>query len=136
MITPDTDLRGLDVEAAIARGLAMDGPARAALFTEAAIAASWHAQDLGVGPYPLAFLARCVRSMGISAALELPEPLIGEQPTRLARDWMAAAAGTGPSLAHDELFARWLEMVAALIATRRNAADEHEPQHQTPETSP
>jgi hypothetical protein len=119
---PDTDLRDLDVEAAIARGLVLDGPARKAMFTEAAIAASWHAQDLGVGPYPLAFLARCIRSMGIPAALELPEPLIGAQPTALARDWMAAAAGTGPDLARDELFARWLETIAALIATRRNVA--------------
>lgn len=106
------------------------GGARAALFTEGAIAASWQAQDLGIGPFPVVFLARCVRGMGIPAALELPEPLIGAQPTRLARDWMAAAAAatvtaavTGSELARDELFAQWLETVAAVLATRRSVSD-------------
>jgi hypothetical protein len=115
----DEELRGLDVDAAITMGMALPGTARAAMFAEVAIAASWQLQDLGVGPYPVSFLASCVRSMGLEGALELPEPLIGHQPTALVREWMSAAAGLSRNIARDDLFARWLEMVAALLHSRK-----------------
>lgn len=89
----DEELRGLDVDAAITIGMALPGTARAAMFAEAAIAASWQLQDLGVGPYPVSFLAGCVRSMGLEGALELPEPLIGHEPTALVRKWLEATTG-------------------------------------------
>jgi hypothetical protein len=116
----DSELLDLDVEAAITRGLCRDGAARHLLLSDAAIAGSWKAERLGAGPRPIAFLARCVRTMGISGALELPEPLIGDARTSLARDWLIAALDAGrddPEV--DDLFARWLDRVALLLAFRR-----------------
>lgn len=118
-VRPDADLVALDVAAAITRGLPNDGALRRALFTEAAIAAALHAERLGVGPYPVAFLARFIRAGGIQAALELPEPLIGAEPAALVRHWMAAAVSADAGLAGEDVFARWLEAVAALMALRR-----------------
>lgn len=115
----DEELRGLDVEAGLTMGMLLPGTARAAMFTDVAIAASWQAQELGVGPYPLAFLAGCVRSLGMEGALQLPEPLIGREPTALVRGWLSAAFGPSRSIAGDDLFAQWLEMVAILLQTRR-----------------
>lgn len=115
----DEELRGLDVDAAITMGMALPATARAAMFAEIAIAASRQLQDLGVGPHPVSFLAGCVRSLGLEGALELPEPLIGHEPTALVRRWMSAAAGLSRNIARDDLFARWLEMVAALLHSRR-----------------
>ncbi|WP_063712925.1 hypothetical protein [Nocardia jiangxiensis] len=117
----DEMVRGLDIEAAIVAGMP-EGDARRTMFSDAAIAASHLAEALGVGPYPVEFLADCVRSMGLGGALELPEPLIGPEPTALVRRWMSAAAGTSSSIERDELFARWLERVAMLIAVRRQVA--------------
>jgi len=115
----DEELRGLDVDAAITMGMVLPGSARAAMFAEVAIVVSWQVQDLGVGPYPIRFLAGCVRSLGLQGALELPEPLIGHEPTALVRGWLSAAAGPNRDIVRDDLFARWLEMVAALLHSRR-----------------
>jgi hypothetical protein len=111
-------LRGLDVEAAIVASMP-EGQARGMMFSDAAIAASHQAERLGVGPYPLGFLAGCVRSLGLRGALELPEPLIGAEPTALVRRWMSAAEGAECDIERDRLFAWWLERVALLIAVRR-----------------
>jgi len=118
----DADLRDLDVEAAIARGMSWTGTARTALFGEVAIAASWQAEKLDAGPYPLSFLARYVRAAGVERALELPEPLIGAERADLVRGWLSAAITAEPTPAADDRFAQWLEMVAALLAVRRKAA--------------
>ncbi|MEU0503566.1 hypothetical protein [Nocardia sp. NPDC005998] len=122
------ELRGLDVPAALVAGMPEPGPARRILFAEAAIAASLAVQDLGVGPHPVRFLAGCVRSLGLDGALQLPEPLIGDQPTRLVREWMSAAhTGPDPDIARDDLFARWLEAVALLIEVRQQALHPGQP---------
>jgi hypothetical protein len=118
----DSDLRSLDVPAAITRGLLMAGVPRRLLFTDAAIAASWQAQDLGVGPYPVDFLGCCVRAGGVRAALDLPEPLIGAAQTALAREWLSAALAAGESVERDVLVANWLGTVSALLAVRRRAS--------------
>ncbi|MGF6889196.1 hypothetical protein ABIA39_008517 [Nocardia sp. GAS34] len=115
----DEELRGLDVEAGLTMGMLLPGTAHAAMFTDVAIVASWQAQELGVGPYPLTFLAGCVRSLGVQGALQLPEPLIGHEPTALVRRWLSAATGPTRNIAHDDLFAQWLETVATLLQTRR-----------------
>lgn len=122
-IRPDAELHGLDVPAAITRGLVFDGVARRMLYDEAAIAAALKAEERGVGPYPVRFLAGYVRSAGIEAALALPEPLIGPERAELARDWLFAARSAGSRLELDVLFARWLDMVAALLALRRAARE-------------
>jgi hypothetical protein len=63
-----------------------------------------------------------VRSAGRAAALALPEPLAGAVPRDLARRWLAAASAVdGDPIGADEVVARWLEMVAALLAVRRSA---------------
>ena len=120
-VTTDAEVAGLDVAAAIGRGIAAAGRARQVMFTDAAIAASIAAGDLGVGPYPVAILARVVRAGGVVAALRLPEPLIGAGPTVLARRWLEAALAAGGETEADLVFSRWLEMVATLIAVRRSA---------------
>jgi hypothetical protein len=118
----DAELRDLDVESAVTRGLSWTGAARATLFREAAITASWRAQELDVGPYPLSFLARHVRAAGVRGALELPEPLIGAERAELVRGWMSAAVAVDNEPADDDLFAQWLDTVALLLAVRRQSA--------------
>jgi hypothetical protein len=138
-VTTDAELAGLDVVAAIGRGIPADGEARQVMFTDAAIAAAIEAEELGVGPYAVAILARVVRAGGVAEALRLPEPLIGAEPTALARRWLeaavAAADNTKAALAAadkaeaavaagdkaDLVFSRWLEMVATLVAVRQSA---------------
>jgi hypothetical protein len=120
-LRPDAELAGVDVPAAISRGIAARGPLRTALFTDAAIAAAIEAGAMGIGPHPVGFLARFVRAGGIARALRLPEPLIGAEPTALARRWLEAALAAGTGVAQDQVFARWLEMVATLLAVRRDA---------------
>jgi hypothetical protein len=148
-MTTDAELAGLDVAAAIGLGIAADGQARQVMFTDAAIAASLMAEEAGVGPYPVAILARVVRAGGVAEALRLPEPLIGAEPTALARRWLEAARAAGDKTAGDKaagdkaagdkaagdkaagdkaagdkadlVFSRWLEMVATLLAVRVSA---------------
>jgi hypothetical protein len=98
------------------------GAARSALFREVAIAASWQAEKLGIGPYPLSFLARYVRAAGVRGALELPEPLIGAERAELVRSWMSAAVAADTMPADDDLFAQWLDAVAMFLAVRRQAS--------------
>jgi hypothetical protein len=120
-VTTDAELAGLDVAAAIGRGIAADVAARRAMFTDAAIAAAIEAEELGIGPYPVAILGRVVRAGGVAEALRLPEPLIGAEPTALARRWLEAADAAGGTTETDLVFSRWLEMVATLLAVRRAA---------------
>ena len=118
-VTTDAELAGLDVVAAIGRGIPADGQARQVMFTDAAIAAAIEAEELGVGPYPVAILARVVRAGGVAEALRLPEPLIGAEPTALARRWLEAALAAADKT--DLVFSRWLEMVATLLAVRQSS---------------
>ena len=120
-VTTDAELAGLDVTAAIGRGIAADGTARRVMFTDAAIAAAIMAEELRVGPYPVAILGRVVRAGGVAEALRLPEPLIGAEPTALARRWLDAASAAGGTAETDLVFSRWLEMVATLLAARQSA---------------
>ncbi|WP_406233404.1 hypothetical protein [Nocardia sp. NBC_01009] len=133
----DQDLSGVDVEQALISGMGEPGPARNALFTEAAIAASMQAEKLAVEPYSLTFLAHCVRSLGLDDALRLPEPLIGSAPTLLVRNWMSAAyTGAVVDVARDDLFAQWLDMVAMLLGSRKKAAADAEPErNDSPDTT-
>ena len=108
----------LDVPAGIANGLAPGGTAQRALFDETAIAASHRAEEIGVDPIGLAFLARYVRAAGVGSAAGLPEPLVGPAGTALAREWLAAAAPVSGDVTTDDLFARWLTTVAMLLAAR------------------
>jgi hypothetical protein len=120
-MTTDAELAGLDVAVAIGRGMAADGRLRRIMFSDAAIAAAIQSEQLGVGPYPVAILARVVRAGGVVAALRLPEPLIGAEPTALARRWLEAALAAGSEGEADLVFSRWLEMVATLLAVRQDA---------------
>ncbi|MFB7665306.1 hypothetical protein ACFC1R_15330 [Kitasatospora sp. NPDC056138] len=120
-VRQDSELAGLDVPAAITRGLMLDGGPRRALFTEAAIAACRQAEQAGIGPYPLGFLAQHVRVGGIAAALELPEPVIGQEGADLVRRWLRAAAMSAAEVEEERLFARWLGQVATLMSVRRRA---------------
>ena len=120
-IRPDSELRDLNVNAVIAAGMAADESARRTLFTAGAIAASLRLEELGIGPYPVRFLARYVRAAGRAEALALPEPLVGAEAVVLARQWLTAASTVDAGLAGDRAFAQWLDMVAALIAIRRRA---------------
>ncbi|MFE4394465.1 MULTISPECIES: hypothetical protein [Streptomycetaceae] len=124
-ILPDTELMtGYDVEAAITRGLLIDGVPRRVFFGEAAIAASYQAEALHMGPHPLGVLAQYVRAGGFAGALDLPEPVIGREPGELVRGWLRAAAAGGADLGREVLFARWLAEVALLITMRRRVREE------------
>ncbi|MBF6081687.1 hypothetical protein IU485_09980 [Nocardia cyriacigeorgica] len=118
----DSALRRVDIAAAITAGIPEQGPARVALFGDAVVAAALSAEELATGSYPLQFLASC-RSLGLDAAVELPEPLIGAERTELVRGWMSAArAEPGIDVARDDLFARWLEAVALVMSVRARTA--------------
>ena len=74
---PDAELRGLDVGAALTRAIS-GGPAqRRMLFSDAALAASWQLQGLGIGPYPVRFLADFVRARPPSAVSTDPQSATG-----------------------------------------------------------
>jgi hypothetical protein len=122
-IRDDAELAGLDVSAAITRGLLLDGGPRRALFSEGAIAACHEAEQAELGPIALGFLARHVRAGGFTAALELREPAPGRQAQDLVRYWIRAAAATGLDVNRELLFARWLAEVAALLELRRRARE-------------
>src|ERR1700728_743506 len=126
-VTTDAERAGLDVVADIGRGIPADGQARQMMFTDAAIAAAIEAEELGVGPYPVALLARVVRAGGVAEALRLPEPLIGAEPTALARRWLEPALAAGDKT--DLVFSRWLEMVATLLAVRQSSRSAEEGVH-------
>ena len=113
-----------DLGAEITRGLLWAGPARKVLMGETAAAAAAQLTDLRIGPFPVEFLAYCVRSMGLAQARDLAEPLPGEAAARLARDWLAAAAEAGTGLIGADLFATWLVRVAKMVAARRSATVE------------
>jgi hypothetical protein len=118
---PDDELWELEVAAALRAGLPEEGPARALLFTDAAIAAARDAEDFGIGPYPMMYLAGCVRSMGLAAVQALPDPMIGTEAVALVREWMAAATPEdGPDVQRDLLFAQWLAVVGTLMDSRRS----------------
>lgn len=116
-------MRGIDVPDALSRDLTdlVDGPAREAMLAGSAIAAALVAEELEVGAYPLGFLARFIRDAGLATALRLPVPLIRLAQADLVRSWMYAAAEAPAGTRRDDAFARWLEIVAALLAMRRNA---------------
>jgi hypothetical protein len=114
----DAELADLDIPDGITRGLSMGGAAQRSLFAEVAIAASHRAEEIGVDPLGLAFLARHVRSAGVGRAAELPEPLVGPAGTALAREWLAAARPVAGDVVTDDLFSRWLAAVAMLLASR------------------
>jgi hypothetical protein len=125
-VRPDAELAGLDVAAAISQGIGAAGESRHVMFTGAAIAAAIQTEALGAGPYPVGILSRFVRAGGIAAALRLPEPLVGSESSALARTWMESALAAGSSVDADLIFARWLEMVATLMAARRSVRPDPE----------
>ncbi|MCX4092928.1 hypothetical protein [Nocardia sp. alder85J] len=122
---PDDELWDLDVGQALRAGLGDDERARMFLFGDAAIAAARDAEDFGIAPYSMLFLSGCVRSMGLAAALELPEPVIGDEAVIVVRSWMIAAhTAAGADLSREFRFAQWLEAVGMLMSARRRAQDE------------
>ncbi|MGW4720319.1 hypothetical protein [Nocardia sp. NPDC004260] len=116
----DAGLRTLDVASAVAAAMSDSTDDQDIALAAAAVAAAAQFEDVGVGPNPVAFLAGCVRVMGLPDARRLPAPLVGAQPTAMVRAWMTAACPDAePDVARDEAFARWLEMVAAVLRSRR-----------------
>jgi hypothetical protein len=116
----DAGLRTLDVASAVAAVTSNFTDDHGIALADAAVAAAVQLEDVRVGPNPVAFLVGCVRAMGLPDAQRLPEPLVGAQPTAMVRAWMTAACPDAePDVARDEAFARWLEMVAAVLRSRR-----------------
>jgi hypothetical protein len=115
-VVSDDDLAAVDLGALLRSGLTGEGAqARGRLFAEGAVGAAIRADRAGVQPRSVSYLAEIVRRGGLPFAAGLSEPLPTPEQTELARDWLAAAAGT----AQDDLFARWLDAVAAIVAARR-----------------
>ncbi len=121
---PDSELADYDIEAAIEAGLHQSGPHRKQLLGDAAVAAALRADALEVDPYGVLFLANYVHSAGRSAAAALPQPLVGQAASDLARTWLRAAlaaplANPRVETAADDVFSRWLANVAAVMDLRR-----------------
>jgi hypothetical protein len=105
-IQTDEQLAAMDIPAAIARGVRSG---------EITIAAAVRADQIGVQPRSIEFLAEVVRRGGVSYAARLPQPLPGEEQSALVRPWLAAAGEDGTT------FARWLDAVATAVSARRAA---------------
>ncbi|WP_188299208.1 hypothetical protein [Streptomyces sp. CBMA156] len=113
----DSQLAELDVEILLRFGVPNPGPHRAALFGDGAVAAAITVDRLGVMPRALTFLGEVVRAGGCRFAAALPEPLPGPA-AAVARGWLEAAAMVVQDPQGDQLAARWLDAVAAVLALR------------------
>jgi hypothetical protein len=113
----EDDLAAVDLGTLLRSGLTGETAARRSLFGEGAVGAAIRSDRAGVQPRSLSYLAEIVRRGGLAFAAGLTDPLPAPEQAELARDWLAAVAGTG----QDELFARWLDAVAAIVAARRAA---------------
>jgi hypothetical protein len=112
-IRTDDQMATVDVPAAITEALRSTDPARH-LVTGAAVPAAIQAGQAGVLPRSLTFLAEIVRRGGAGYAVGLAAPLPTAEQTALVRPWLALAAAAEA----DEVFARWLEAVAAIVDAR------------------
>ncbi|GAB2778801.1 hypothetical protein [Streptomyces daliensis] len=117
----DEELRALDVPMMLRYGLTLGGAHRAALFGDGAVAGALHAEELGVLPRSVHFLGDLVRSAGVRSAADLPEPLPGGAPARLAKEWLSTVAAVTKDGSVDtaEETARWLHAVASVLALRQ-----------------
>jgi len=114
-VVSDDELAAVDLGVLLPSGLAGEAAeARRRLFAEGAVGAAIRAGRAGVQPRSLSFLAEIVRRGGLAFAAGLSEPLPTPEQAELAREWLTAAAGA----AQDDLFARWLDAVAAIVAAR------------------
>ncbi|MEU8927743.1 hypothetical protein AB0D10_43725 [Kitasatospora sp. NPDC048545] len=113
----DSQLAELDIEILLRLGLPNPGPHRSTLFGAGAVAAAITVDRLGVLPRALVFLGEVVRAGGTRFAAELPEPLPGPA-AAVARGWLTAAAMVVQDPTGDQLVARWLDAVAAVLALR------------------
>jgi hypothetical protein len=114
----EDELAAVDLGTLLRSGLTGEvAAARRSLFGEGAVGAAIRSDRAGVQPRSLSYLAEIVRRGGVAFAAGLSDPLPAPEQAELAREWLAAVAGTG----QDELFARWLDAVAAIVAARRAA---------------
>ncbi len=113
----DSRLAELDIEILLRFGLPNPGPHRSTLFGDGAVAAAITVDRLGVVPRALTFLGEVVRAGGTRFAAALPEPLPGPA-AAAARGWLEAASTVVQGPQGDQLVARWLDAVAALLALR------------------
>ncbi|MFF2147512.1 hypothetical protein [Kitasatospora sp. NPDC058190] len=113
----DGQLGELDVEILLRFGLPNPGRHRSTLFGDGAVAAAITVDRLGVLPRALVFLGEVVRTGGTRFAAGLPEPLPGPAAS-VARGWLTAAAMVVQNPTGDQLVARWLDAVAAVLALR------------------
>ncbi|MFB7380815.1 hypothetical protein ACFC6U_30335 [Kitasatospora purpeofusca] len=113
----DSRLAELDIEILLRFGLPNPGPHRSTLFGDGAVAAAITVDRFGVVPRALTFLGEVVRAGGTRFAAALPEPLPGPA-AAAARGWLEAASTVVQGPQGDQLVARWLDAVAALLALR------------------
>ncbi|GAA3904069.1 hypothetical protein [Actinoplanes auranticolor] len=107
----DDELLTVDVAEVVADALRTADPARQLLIS-AATPAAVQAVRAGVQPASLRFLAEVVRRGGIAFAAGLPEPMPTPEQTGVVGPWLVVAHGD------DQVFARWLDAVAAIIEAR------------------
>jgi hypothetical protein len=114
----DDDLVRLDLPDVLGTGLpaAQGSPDRRALFGDGAVAGAIMLDQLGVLPQSVQFLAEIVRAGGAGYACGLAEPLPDPVASQTVSIWLRAGADAG---ADDEVLARWLDAVAALLDLRR-----------------
>jgi hypothetical protein len=115
-----------NVTALLRSGLTGSPQDRRELFADGAVAAAERADELGVLPQSLAYLAEVVRAGGAGFAADLPEPLPGRG-AALAVEWLRAVPAVPGSTAPDDLAARWLDAVAAVLDFRRRTRAEAGP---------
>jgi hypothetical protein len=117
----DAELAELDLPTLLRYGLFAGeaGPLRTVLFGDGAVGAAVVLDRLGTQPRSVAFLAETVRAAGLTAAVELPEPLPRPEAAAPVRTWLEAAAALAGGIDTDEAMARWLSAVAAIIELKQ-----------------
>ncbi|MFJ4683949.1 hypothetical protein ACIQNG_15420 [Streptomyces sp. NPDC091377] len=119
----DDELALLDLPMLLRYGLSVGQPAplRTALFGDGAVGAAVVLDRLGTQPRSVAYLARTLRAAGLTAVLELTEPLPRPEAAAVLRTWLQAAASLAGGLATEDMLVRWLHAVATVIELRRLA---------------
>jgi hypothetical protein len=112
----DDELLSVDVPELVTAALRTADPARH-LLIGAATPAALQVARAGGRPRSLGFLAQIVRRGGIEVAAALPEPMPTPAQTAVVRPWLLAAHG-----GDGDIFAGWLEAVAAILETGRAGA--------------
>ncbi|MET9213220.1 MULTISPECIES: hypothetical protein [unclassified Nocardia] len=114
----DVEATATDISRLLIDGLTTPDARHPELFGIGAVGAAVRLDRLLTPPRAVAYLARVVAAGGTASAAALSDPLPDPRQSAVLRPWLDAAATVPAAIAVDDLFARWLDAVAAVLALR------------------